>query len=84
MKYVQGGIGKDEADAMLKQARNYPLTVVFSGGRDNNFLASIDVRVPRCVRYVVDAAHRNDTLTRSTELSAKHATRLDFHWPSGD
>ena len=45
VKYVQGGIGKDEAAAMLAEARNYPLALVFSGGADNHFVADVDIRV---------------------------------------
>ena len=45
IKYVQGGIGKDEASALLDEARNYPLSIVFSGGTDNHFVADVDIRV---------------------------------------
>lgn len=45
VKYVQGGIGKDESDAMLKVAGRYPLSLVFSGGKANNYVGDIDLRV---------------------------------------
>jgi hypothetical protein len=45
VKYVHGGIGKDESDAMLRESKNYPLSLVFSGGKSNNYLANIDLRV---------------------------------------
>ena len=45
VKYVQGGIGRDEAAAMMSEARNYPLAVVFSGGTDNHFVANVELRV---------------------------------------
>ena len=45
VKYVQGGIGKDESTAMLQAAKGYPLSIVFSSGKTNNYVAAIDVRV---------------------------------------
>ena len=45
VKYVQGGIGKDESAAMLKEAGRYPLSVVFSGGQANHYVADVDIRV---------------------------------------
>lgn len=45
VKYVQGGVGKDESQAMLKEAGRYPLSVVFSGGKSNNYVADVDIRV---------------------------------------
>jgi hypothetical protein len=45
VKYVQGGIGKDESDALLRESRNYPLSLVFSGGKANNYVADVDIRV---------------------------------------
>lgn len=43
IKYVEGGIGKDEALAMHKEGRGYPLNLVFSAGPRNHFVS--DVRV---------------------------------------
>lgn len=45
VKYMQGGIGKDESAAMLQAAKGYPLSLVFSGGKANNYVADVDVRV---------------------------------------
>jgi len=45
VKYIDGGIGKDESDAMLRESKNFPLALVFSGGPANNYVADIDVRV---------------------------------------
>jgi hypothetical protein len=45
VKYMQGGVGKDESEAMLRESKSYPLALVFSGGRSNEYLANIDVRV---------------------------------------
>lgn len=45
VKYVQGGIGKDESTAMLQAAKDYPLALVFSGGKANHYVANIDIRV---------------------------------------
>ncbi len=43
IKYVEGGIGKDEADLMRKEGRSYPLNLMFSAGPRNHFVS--DVRV---------------------------------------
>jgi len=45
VKYVQGGIGKDESEAMLRESKNYPLALIFSGGKRNSYLGNIDIRV---------------------------------------
>jgi len=45
VKYVQGGIGKDESAALLRESKNYPLSLVFSGGKANNYVADVDIRV---------------------------------------
>lgn len=45
VKYVQGGVGKDESDAMLRESKNYPLALVFSGGKENNYVCDIAIRV---------------------------------------
>ena len=45
VKYLDGGIGKDESDAMLRESKNYPLSLVFSGGKGNNYVAEIGIRV---------------------------------------
>ena len=43
IKYVEGGIGKDEALAMQKEGRGYPLNLVFSAGPQNQFVAEVRV-----------------------------------------
>ena len=43
IKFVEGGIGKEEADLMQKEGRGYPLNLVFSAGPQNQFIT--DVRV---------------------------------------
>lgn len=43
--YLSGGIGKTEARAMKAEERHYPLSMTFSAGRDNEFLASVPVTV---------------------------------------
>ena len=45
VKYIDGGIGKDESAAMLREAKSFPLSLVFSGGKTNHYLADIDIRV---------------------------------------
>ena len=43
--YISGGIGHDEAAAMKAEARNYPLSIVFSAGKDNEYLAGLNVTI---------------------------------------
>lgn len=43
--YVSGGIGRDEADAMKAQAKHYPLSLVFSAGKRNEYLSDIPVTI---------------------------------------
>jgi len=45
VRYVQGGIGKDESSAMLEAAKGYPLSLVFSGGKGNHYIAAVDIHV---------------------------------------
>jgi hypothetical protein len=43
--YLSGGVGKPEAAAMRDEARHYPLSMVFSAARDNEFLADVQVTI---------------------------------------
>lgn len=43
--YVSGGIGHDEAVALEREAKNYPLSLFFSGGKRNEFLADVRVTI---------------------------------------
>jgi len=43
--FLSGGIGHDEAAALKAEAKNYPLSLVFSAGKDNAFLADIKVTI---------------------------------------
>lgn len=43
--YVSGGIGSDEAKAMRAAAKDYPLSMVFSAGKDNEFLSGVSVKI---------------------------------------
>jgi len=43
--YVSGGIGHDEAAAMKAAARDFPLSMVFSAGKDNEYLADVKVQL---------------------------------------
>lgn len=45
VKYMDGGVGKDESTAMLRESKNFPLALVFSGGKANNYVADVDIRV---------------------------------------
>ncbi|HKW37692.1 MAG TPA: carboxypeptidase regulatory-like domain-containing protein [Burkholderiales bacterium] len=43
--YMSGGVGKPEASAMREEARHYPLSMVFSAAKDNEFLADVQVKI---------------------------------------
>ncbi|HET7766682.1 MAG TPA: carboxypeptidase-like regulatory domain-containing protein [Burkholderiales bacterium] len=43
--YMSGGVGKPEAAAMREEARQYPLSMVFSAAKDNEFLAGVEVTI---------------------------------------
>lgn len=43
--YMSGGVGKPEAAAMREEARHYPLSMVFSAAKDNEFLAGVQVTI---------------------------------------
>jgi hypothetical protein len=43
--YMSGGIGKDQALAMKKEEKHYPLSMVFSEGKHDEYVADIGVTV---------------------------------------
>ena len=43
--YMSGGIGGDESAAMKAEAKNYPLSLVFSAGRRDEYLADVPVTI---------------------------------------
>ena len=43
--YISGGIGHDESAAMKAEAGNYPLSMVFSAGKDNEYLADVRIAI---------------------------------------
>jgi len=43
--YMSGWVGKPEANAMREEARHYPLSMVFSAAKDNEFLAAVRVTI---------------------------------------
>ena len=43
--YMSGGVGKPEAGAMREEARHYPLSMIFSAAKDNEFLADVKVDI---------------------------------------
>ena len=53
ISYVRGGIGKNEALAMKSAERNYPLSLVFSEGKHNAYVADIDVTIKNHADKVV-------------------------------
>jgi len=45
VSYLSGGIGRNEARAMRAEAKHYPLSMTFTQGKDNSFLASVPVTI---------------------------------------
>lgn len=43
--YLNGGIGTDDERSMRKMAKDWPLRMIFSEGRHNEFVADVDVLV---------------------------------------
>jgi hypothetical protein len=43
--YVNGGIGEAEAAAMKTKARHYPMSLIFSAGKDNAYLADVKITI---------------------------------------
>jgi hypothetical protein len=43
--YASGGVGQDEAAAMRAEAKHYPMSMFFTAGKDNAFLADVKVTV---------------------------------------
>jgi hypothetical protein len=41
--YLSGGIGEDESSAMKAEAKNYPLSVVLSAGKDGAYVAEVPI-----------------------------------------
>lgn len=53
--YLAGGIGRDESAAMKAAAKDYPLSMVFSGGKHNAYLADVKVTIKdRADKAVLD------------------------------
>ncbi len=43
--YLSGGIGHDESAAMKAEATSYPLSMIFSAGKDNEYLADVKITI---------------------------------------
>ena len=43
--FINGGIGHDEAAAMKPEARRYPLSMVFSAAKDDEFVADVKLTI---------------------------------------
>lgn len=51
--YLSGGIGKDQALAMKKEEKRYPLSMVFSEGKHDEYVADVGVTVKNHAGRVV-------------------------------
>jgi hypothetical protein len=53
--YLSGGIGRDESAAMKAEAKNYPLSLVFSAGKEGEYVADVPVTIKdRAGKVVLD------------------------------
>lgn len=43
--YLSGGVGEDESAAMKAEAKHYPLSLVFSAGKEAAYLAEVPVTI---------------------------------------
>ncbi len=43
--YLNGGVGQDEAAAMKAQAKNYPMSMIFSAGKENEFVLDVKLTI---------------------------------------
>jgi hypothetical protein len=43
--YINGGVGQDEAAAMKEQAKNYPMSMMFSAGKENEFVLDVKLTI---------------------------------------
>ncbi|HUL40610.1 MAG TPA: carboxypeptidase-like regulatory domain-containing protein [Burkholderiales bacterium] len=43
--YLDGGFGQDQAMAMYAEAKQYPLSMVFSADKNNEYLADVNVTI---------------------------------------
>lgn len=61
--YLSGGIGEDESAAMKAEAKNYPLSVVFSAGKYGEYLAHVPVKITdRSGKVVLDTVSKGPIL----------------------
>jgi hypothetical protein len=55
--YLSGGIGHEEAAAMQAEARNYPLSLVFSAGKHDAFVSNVTVTIKdKAGKVLLDSA----------------------------
>ena len=43
--YLSGGIGSDESSAMKAEAKNYPLSLVLSAGKEGAYVADVPITI---------------------------------------
>ena len=60
--YVSGGIGEDESTAMKAEAKHYPLSLIFSAGKDGEYLADVPVTIRDSAGQAVLQAHAGPIL----------------------
>jgi hypothetical protein len=79
--WVSGGIGSDESHALKAQAAHYPLSLVFSAGKNDEYLADIHVLVKdKAGRKLLDTVSSGPLMlvrlpAGDYAVSAVHGTR---------
>jgi hypothetical protein len=55
--YINGGVGQDESRAMKAEAHHYPLSMIFSAGKNDEYIADVNVKIRnQAGKEVLDAA----------------------------
>lgn len=77
--YLSGGVGKEEADAMRREAKAYPLRMTFSERRDGEFIVDVPVVITDAQgRRVLDLPNAGPLLYVSLP-NGKYKISARFH-----
>jgi len=77
--YLSGGVGKPEATAMREEARHYPLSMVFSAAKDNEFLADVQVTIRSKAGKEVLSATSDGPIMLVKLPAGKYAVAVEAH-----
>lgn len=78
-KYLNGGIGSDEQQHMRAAAKDWPLKMVFSERRNDEFVANVDVRVMDAKDHVVLDLNKAGPMTYAMLPSGTYRITASFN-----